>query len=249
MRLVGLGGRPAPDASRDEAVARLAATLTRPSGSADRYYFALVVADRSAALVGRLLEECGEHPVITQLPIRCRGLASLEDRLPGPEQPEQPERDGEDDPDGILVAPTGMWCRAGLVHEVQQFARELLQDFASAPEAGLTSAQLGRLRPDAGDDIAERPSPQPPLDELTPVPADRDTPQDSPAAASTDVVPCITSRVATGIDRRRTVAPRAGTVHAAPAAVPGSAAAAWHRRLRGVSATCGARPPCGAGHA
>ena len=188
LRLVGLGGRPAPDASREKAVARLAAALTQPKRSVGRYYFALVIADRSASLVARLLEECAKHPVIAQLPIRYRGLASVEDRLPGSEQPEQ---GGEDDPDGILVAPTGIWHQAELVHEVQQFTRELLQDFASAPEAGLTSAQLGQLRPDAGDDTAERASLQPPLDELTPMPADRVPQHDLPAlpSESTDVVP------------------------------------------------------------
>ena len=163
MRLVGLGGRPAPDASREKAVARLAAALTQPKRSAGRYYFALVIADRSASLVARLLEESRSIPSSPS----CRsGAGDWRAWKTGCPDRSSRNKAREDDPDGILVAPTGIWHQAELVHEVQQFTRELLQDFASAPEAGLTSAQLGQLRPDAGDDTAERASLQPPLDEL-----------------------------------------------------------------------------------
>jgi hypothetical protein len=168
VHFVGLGPRPARDGDRSAAVARLAAVLTRPTGPAARHYFALLAADRSAAVVGQLLGECGAHPVVGRLPIRCRGLASVEDRLPGRGEPVQYGDAGESQLADILVAATGAWRRAGLVQEAQRFAKELLQDFASGTEAGLTLAQLGQLQPAAEDDTDERPWPR--RDELSPVP-------------------------------------------------------------------------------
>jgi hypothetical protein len=168
VRFVGLGSRPTRDGDRSAAVSRLAAALTQPTGPAARHYFALLAADRSAAVVAQLLRECGTHHVVGRLPIRCRGLASVEDRLPEPEKPDQPDDAQESRPANILVAATGSWRRAGLVHEAQRFASELLPDFTSGTEAGLTVTQLGQLRqPDAGDDPGELPWP---CDELTPVP-------------------------------------------------------------------------------
>jgi hypothetical protein len=168
VRFVGLGPRPARDGDRSAAVARLAAALTRPTGPAARHYFALLAADRSAAVVAQLLGECGAHPVVGRLPIRYRGLASVEDRLPAPQEPSQRDETGEGRFADILVAATGAWRRPGLVHEAQRFARELLPDFASGTEAGLTVAQLGQLQPDAGDDLGELPWPR--RDELSPAP-------------------------------------------------------------------------------
>jgi hypothetical protein len=181
VRFVGLGWRPARDEGRGAAIARLAAALTRPTGLAARHYFALLAADKSAAVVGQLLGECGEHPVISRLPIRCRGLASIEDRLPWPDKLDLQDEAEEGRFAGILVAAAGAWRRAGLVHEVQRFARELLPDFASGTEAGLTTAQLGQLQPDAWDDTAGLPLPQPRHDELSPVPENRVTRRDLPA--------------------------------------------------------------------
>jgi hypothetical protein len=177
VRFVGLGPRPAWDGDRGAAAARLAAALTRPTGSAARHYFALLAADQSAAVVGQLLGECRAHPVIGRLPIRCRGLASVEDRLPGPESRFAT----------ILVAATGAWRRAGLVHEAQRFARELLPDFASATEAGLTAAQLGQLQPDTGDDTAEMPWQR--HDELSPVPEHRGMRHYLPALSQASLPP------------------------------------------------------------
>ena len=226
VRFVGLGRRQAPDEALDEVAARAAAALTRPTGSAERHYFALMLADRSAALVARMLDECGQHAVIGRLPIRYRGLASVEDRLPGQADPERPGLTGEASEimaagvDGIVVASAGAWRRAGLVYQVEQFARELLHDFASAAEAGLTGAQLGRLRLDAREDTTELRSPGPLIDELTPVPADQAT-QPGPS-----LLPMATANRELA---RRAAAPQASYPLPSPARrlLPGGRLDAW----------------------
>jgi len=168
VRFVGLGQRPGWNAGIGEAVTRLAAELTRPTGPAATYYFALLTADRSAWLVKELLDACADHPVISRLPIRYRGLASVDDRSPGPEQPDLRNAAETSRPSDILIVSAGTGQRAALAYQVQRFASELLPDFASGTQAGLTAAHLGQLQPGAKGETAELPPYQ--HDELSPVP-------------------------------------------------------------------------------
>lgn len=169
VRFVRLGWRPARGAGPGEALARLANALTNPTGSAVRHYFAVLAADRSASVVGEMLGDFGAHPVISKLPIRYRGLASLEDRRAPTDNPEPGNEAGAGPHGNVLVAAAGAWSRAGLIHEVQRFASELLPEFASGAQTGLTAGQLARLRPGTGDELTAL-APPDGHDELSPVP-------------------------------------------------------------------------------
>lgn len=141
LRFVDIGPRPEQAGEPTAAVSRIAHELTRPSSGAGRTYFALAIADRSAAAVEQVLEECHANPVVAALPMRRRGLASMDDRLPGAEP-----ADGSGPAANVMVPPTGSWSRGDLVNELRRYAEELLRDFATGHEPGLTSDQLVLLQ-------------------------------------------------------------------------------------------------------
>jgi hypothetical protein len=155
LRFVDAGPAPAPDAEPAAGVACIVDELIRPGGGAGRNYFALVIADRSAAAVDRLLRACGGDPVVAALPLRCRGLASVDDRQPDAQPASGPAAD-------ILVSPTGSWRQDDLVDELRRFAESLLEDFASGRQQGLTGAELERLRPAEPDALSPAEKPAPP---------------------------------------------------------------------------------------
>jgi hypothetical protein len=131
LRFADIGARPGPPTDDRAGLARIVDELTDPHGGAERNYFALMIADRTATTVERLLRACTADPVFAKLPLRQRGLAAVEDRdtASGP---------AED----ITIAPDP----DDLGGELQRYADQLLHDFARASEPGLTLSQLGAVR-------------------------------------------------------------------------------------------------------
>ena len=148
LRFADIGGHPEAAAGRAAAAARVAEELTRPADTAGTNYFALVVADQSAAAAGQLLADCVTHPVTARLSLRCRVLAGTDDRPPGTELA-VPAAD-------IVTPAAGAWSRADLVHQLRRYAEELLQDFASGTEPGLTPGQLSELQDEEGHVAAQK---------------------------------------------------------------------------------------------
>jgi len=137
VRFVDLGPRPDRPQMPAAAVARIAHELVRPARRRARNYFALVVADRSAAMAEQSLLACAADPVIAALPLLGRGLASIEDRQAGA------RAGGAAD---VRLPPGGSWSRGGLVDELRAFAGELLSEFAAGREPGLSAGRLDLLR-------------------------------------------------------------------------------------------------------
>jgi hypothetical protein len=149
LRFTDLGSRPLSPAAHADAVARIAAELTRPTIGAGRCYFALVITDRSAEVASELLTDCEADPVISALPIRSRSLVSA-------------------DVDTVTGSDEG-----AIVRELQRYARYLLQDFASGDELGLTPDELSGLQPKispAASDLPDEPAAAPPLRAPVPLP-------------------------------------------------------------------------------
>jgi hypothetical protein len=141
LRMVDIGPRPV-EAGMPTAVSRIARELTRPSSGAERTYFALVIADRSAATVEQVIEECDTNQIIAALPIRYRGVASVDDRRPGAEA-----AGGSGRVTNVMIATAGSWNHGDLVDVLRRYAQELLSDFAAGQTSGLTGEQLDLLRP------------------------------------------------------------------------------------------------------
>jgi hypothetical protein len=138
VRFVDLGPRPARAQETAAAVTRIAYELVRPARRLARNYFALVVADRSAALTEATLLACAADRALAALPMRWRGLASIEDRQAGA------RAGGAAD---VRLPPGGSWSRGTLVEEVRAFACELLSEFAAGREPGLSAGRLDLLQP------------------------------------------------------------------------------------------------------
>jgi hypothetical protein len=172
LRFVDLGPRPVPaspteaavappetapaqKALHNSAVAVIADALTLPCGGAGRNYFALVVADRSATTAGTVLDGCAADPVIAALPLRCLGLASVDDRLSAPESGLAQE---------VTVSPTGSWTSGDLVDELRRYGERLLNDFATGYERGLTAGELSELRSRSRRDTPDVLAPQEPAE-------------------------------------------------------------------------------------
>jgi hypothetical protein len=136
VRFVDLGPRPARAGEPSAAVVRIAHQIVRPARRRARNYFALVVADRSAALTEATLLACAADPVMAALPLRWRGLASIEDRQAGAQIAVA----------DVRLPPGGSWSRAGLVDELRAFAGELLSEFAAGRDPGLSAGRLDLLR-------------------------------------------------------------------------------------------------------
>jgi hypothetical protein len=122
------------------AAARLADELTSPGQAVGAIFFALVIADPSAAAVTSLAEACRANPVLAQLRLRYIGLADVEDRddggaagSPGPAP-------------WLTVSPDGGRSSREIADEVVSYAEDLLRYFATAPEPGFSPDGLMLLR-------------------------------------------------------------------------------------------------------
>jgi hypothetical protein len=158
VRYVDIGDRPRDAAERATAIARITRELTQPRDGAGRTYFALVIADRSATAVMRVLADCADAPVIAGLPIRSRGFASVDDRRPAVTEETAPAAD-------IVLSDRGSWRQDDLATEVRRYAHGLLRAFAAGPEPGLTPAQLTALREESERTLApaeDSPAPEGP---------------------------------------------------------------------------------------
>jgi hypothetical protein len=158
LRFIDLGPRPAHGGRSATATRCLGRELTRPASGVDSNYFALVIVDGSAAAVQQLLAEADADPVIAQLPIRYQGFGSAEDREPeavaGPP---------------VVISPGGTWFPEDLTDRLRRYAEDLMQDFATWSQPGLTHVELGPLQRDTED--LPVPS-EPPVPVEPPVPAE-----------------------------------------------------------------------------
>jgi hypothetical protein len=141
LRFVDIGPRPQQPGQNNAAVALIADELTRPGNGAAQNYFALEVVDRSAAAVEQVLGDCRLNPVVAALPLRCRGVATRDDRQPGA----KPAGGMSTSPD-VRISQSGRWTRDQLVGELRLYAEDLLNDFATSHEPGLTYDQLALIR-------------------------------------------------------------------------------------------------------
>ena len=160
LRHVDIGPRPRAAAQPVHAVAIVSRELTRPSDGAGRTYFALVIADRSAAAAEQVLQDCAADPVIAGLPLRSRGFASVEDRYQGGRKTRDTKpRAGQ--AFDIVVSPEGSWTIKELAAALNRYAAELLHDFAAGPERGLTARELDALRAASTPQAAPEPGTAP----------------------------------------------------------------------------------------
>jgi hypothetical protein len=188
-RFVPLGEPPAPPSRPDgyaAAVGRIADEFTAPNNATGKYYFGLVIADPSAAMVTGLIAACRANPMLAQLPLRCHGLAEIEDRDPG-----GAERGGPDRADVVSIALDGRVPGHDLADELVAYAEHLLRDFATTSEPGLSAGDLTLIRRQPAEPTArpastgtpralEPPAPEPPGLEA----AALDTPRAGPAPGS-----------------------------------------------------------------
>ncbi len=192
LSFTDLGPRPdrgdeAGQAERADAVSRIVAALTRPHEDADLSYFALLVADRSAAAAAHVLAACDVDPVADALPMRRRILASIDDRACGTDTAVE-----------IKLPPSGFWRRDDLVDEVRHYAEELLMFFSSGHKRGLTLAELNALRPPAAE-LADAPAGEQaaePADALTPSP-----PAHAPEPSPRELEPAVPTSTVAGPPR------------------------------------------------
>ena len=167
LRFLDMGPRPQDDAGFTPVAARIADEFTHPGTGAAENYFALVVADDSAAVTEQTIGACRANPIVAALPLRYRGLAAIDDRLPAPGKHEADAGErrrgasdrrpgladpiapdpGVPDPSTALVIPASRgWARRDLINELRTYAGILMHDFATGHEPGLTLAELGSIR-------------------------------------------------------------------------------------------------------
>ena len=105
FRFADLGPQPEQGDDRSPAIRRITDALLNPQGIAGRNYFALVVVDRSAAVIDQMLSDCAASPFLDKLPMRSLGIANSDDR-PNRGQAREPHSSPE-----IVTSPRGVWSR------------------------------------------------------------------------------------------------------------------------------------------
>ena len=141
FRFADLGPQPGQDGDRSRAIRRITDALLNPQGIAGRNYFALVVVDRSAAVVDQLLSDCAASPYLDKLRMRSLGIANSDDR---PNRGQARESDSSPE---IVTSPRGVWSRKeDLVDVLRRFGSELQRDFSARHKPGLSIDELGDLR-------------------------------------------------------------------------------------------------------
>lgn len=165
LRFADAGDRPRQEDGSPAAVARLRDELTRPMEAAAENFFGLVFVDGSAAAAERLLGDCRLDPSIARLPLRCRGLAVSEDRpRPAMDEGAAAVAQGAE----VRFAPSGSWTQRTMVGELQEYAEELLNHFATTHDHGVTREELASIRepfaPSSAEERADTAEEDRPLD-------------------------------------------------------------------------------------
>jgi hypothetical protein len=141
FRFADLGPQPGQGGDRSAAIRRITDALLNPQSIAGRNYFALVVVDRSAAVVEQVLSECAASPFLNKLRMRSLGIANSDDR-PGRAM----VRESRSSPE-IVTSPRGVWSREeDLVDVLRRFAGELQRDFSARHKPGLSVDEVGDIR-------------------------------------------------------------------------------------------------------
>ena len=128
-----------PRADDAVAVARLVREFTSRPADAAHHFSGLIVFDKKASSVQRVLRDCQADGVLSALNIRCRGLAAEEDREPATDSDA-----GSQWPD-VVVARAGALPFDELVEVVYSYAETLLDEFDSSAQSGLPAERLSAL--------------------------------------------------------------------------------------------------------
>lgn len=136
LRFVNMGPEPTQPDDRSAAVRQITRGLLASDTGAGRQYFAIVVADASAALAQDVLAACSQSSFLGKLPMRLHGIAMREDRGLA--------RDTVRD-EQVAVAAAGAWGHDCLVGELRRYADELMRYFADN-EQGLPREEFDSHR-------------------------------------------------------------------------------------------------------
>lgn len=136
LRFVDMGPWRGPSGDRSAAARLILEGLLAPGDESGLNYFAVAVADHSAAEVELVLSECVGAPFLNTLPVRMHGIASVDDRT----SPSEVVSGGS-----IAIAASGGWNYDDLVDELRRHAHELLVHFAAGRQ-GLSHRKLDSLR-------------------------------------------------------------------------------------------------------
>ena len=136
LRFVDMGPQPGPLGNRSAAARLILEELLAPGDESGRNYFAIAVADRSAAEVELVLTECINAPFLNTLPVQVHGIASVDDRRSAIEVVSGAS---------IAIAASGAWNYSDLVDELRRHANELLVHFAAGRQ-GLSHGELDSFR-------------------------------------------------------------------------------------------------------
>jgi hypothetical protein len=136
LRFVDMGPRPGPQGSRSAAARLIMEELLAPGDESGRNYFAVAVADRSAAEVELVLTECVNAPFLNTLPVHMHAIASVDDRRSAIEVVSGAS---------IAIAASRAWNYSDLVDELGRHANELLVHFAAGRQ-GLSHGEVVSLR-------------------------------------------------------------------------------------------------------
>lgn len=143
LRFADLGPQPGLAGERSRAVQRIITEMMSPRFISGRNYFALVVIDRSAAVVEQVLSGCAATASLAALRVRFLGIASVDDRSlddRGPTSESGPSWD-------IVTSPSGAWRReSDLIDLLRRQGDNLLRYFATRKEPGLSPDELADLK-------------------------------------------------------------------------------------------------------
>jgi len=222
LRYLDLGPEPGQAGDWRRPVRKVAAELCAPDAAVGRNHFALIVIDKSASTIERVLASCGAEPFLNGFRMRFAGIASNDDRAD-----HAPHAN-------IVASPDGAWRDpADLVAALHRQCEDLLRYFAARREPGLTPAELDTLRrahEPADEDGAAAPAldqaagPTDVLDPATPVtwpapsPGDPSAPEPRPVEPGAEEPP--PARLAAVVSRLLPEVPWRRRTQAAPDATP-----------------------------
>lgn len=178
LRFVDIGPGLGRSNNRSAAARLILEELLAPGDECGRNYFAIAVADRSAAEVELVLTECVNAPFLNTVPVRLHGIASLDDR-----------RSAGEVVSGVPIAisASGAWSHADLVDELRRHANELLRHFA-AGQRGLSHGELDSLRASYEQYVMLGRGEQPSEDPDAAVPGTPELASESVPAAQPDIL-------------------------------------------------------------